>query len=234
MKNVVITGASRGIGLGIARWCVDRGYGVAACARSPIDVPSALCVSVDVTDVAAVDRFAAEAIGALGSIDLWINNAGIIEPIRFAHDLTSEDVRRVFDVNVLGVFHGSRAYARHVRAVGSGVLINVSSGAAQRAYAGWSAYCASKAAVDRFTEALQIEEEAHGLRAHAVAPGVVDTAMQSAIRSSDMADFPMRPRFEQLLADQAFFSEEHVARALVAMAFDPAHRPGAVVCRVSA
>ena len=95
---------------------------------------------------------------------------------------------------MLGVLFGTQAFVRHLRRRGGeGVLVNVSSGAARKPYAGWSVYCAAKAAVDRMTECVALEEAAHGLRAYALAPGVIDTDMQALIRATPAARFPERP-----------------------------------------
>ena len=235
-KVAVITGASRGIGAGMARVFAARGLRLGLCARSRPEAPpgaEALTRAVDVTDPEAVEAFAAEVERTLGPIDLWVNNAGILEPIAPARDITSADFRRLIEINLLGSVYGSQSFVRQRRRHGGGgVLINISSGAALNGYAGWSAYCASKAAVDRFSEALALEESEQGIRVHAVAPGVVDTSMQALIRSTPAERFPMVDKFQQLKADEAFNSPEFVAETLLAYAFDPAQRPREVVVRV--
>lgn len=235
-KVAVITGASRGIGAGMAAVFASRGIRLGLCARSLPDAPAGVdCVtrSVDITDPRAVQAFADEVAETLGPIDLWINNAGVLDPIAPLRDIESVDFLRLIDINVMGVMHGSQTFIRHRRRRGGGgVLINISSGASQRGYPGWSAYCASKAAVDRFSEAIAAEEADQGLRVHAVAPGVVDTDMQSNIRSTPKERFPMVDKFHQLKADNHFNTPEFVAEHLLAYAFDPARAPREVVVRV--
>ena len=223
-KTAVITGASRGIGAGIARLAHAEGLNVALCSRGEPalrdDGDRVLAVRADVTDPAAMDDLAQRAVARFGGIDLWINNAGVLAPIGMLRELDSAEVKAHLEINVLGVFHGTRAFARHVRTSGrGGVLINISSGAARHGFAGWSAYCASKAAVDLMTESVAIEEKDAGLRAHAVAPGIIDTAMQELIRGQREEDFPDVERFRQMKRDDAFSSEEHVARELLKLAF---------------
>lgn len=224
-RTVVITGASRGIGAGVARELFGRGLKLGLCARgAPAleDGPRVVRAQVDVTDGEAVERFAREVEARLGPIDLWVNNAAVLEPVGPLRDLESQAVRAHLDVNVVGVLHGARAYARHLARVGRpGVLVNVSSGAAQRPIAGWAAYCASKAAVERMTEVLALEEGPRGLRAHSVAPGVVDTDMQATIRSMSEDRFPDVERFRDMKRRERFSSVEHVARCLLSLAFDP-------------
>ncbi|MDX1649938.1 MAG: SDR family oxidoreductase, partial [Myxococcota bacterium] len=150
-RTAVITGASRGLGAGLAEVFRERGLRLALCARSePVlaDDDAVLARRVDVSREDEVARFAEEAAAHLGKIDLWVNNAGVLEPIAPLRDCEPDAVRHHVEINLLGVFWGMQAYVRHRRAVGGGgVLLNVSSGAARNAYAGWSAYCAAKAGV---------------------------------------------------------------------------------------
>jgi NAD(P)-dependent dehydrogenase (short-subunit alcohol dehydrogenase family) len=190
-----------------------------------------------VADEASVRAFADTTARALGTIDLWINNAGVLEPVAPLRDISSGAFLDHLRINVMGVVHGSQAYIAHVRERAhdqhEGVLINISSGAAWHGYAGWAAYCAGKAAVDRISETIQLEEGQH-LRVHAVAPGVIDTDMQALIRSLDTDTFPMVERFRQMKADGSFNSIEFVAEHLLRYAFDPDSRPDEVVVRVPA
>jgi len=238
-RTVVITGASRGLGAGMAQEMARLGLRLGLCARRAPALPDGLAAAdgvtqaLDVRDAGAVHGFAAEVTRRLGRIDLWVNNAGVLDPIAFVRDLEPDALREHLEVNVLGVLHGSQAYVRHVRAHGQGgVLVNVSSGAAQKGYAAWGAYCASKAAVDRLSECVALEEAEVGLRAYAVAPGVIDTAMQERIRSLTPEEFPMVEKFHQLKRDEAFNSPEYVARQLLSVAFDPSACPDEVVVRL--
>jgi benzil reductase ((S)-benzoin forming) len=222
-KTAVITGASRGIGAGLARVFHAEGLSLALCSRSTPALPEServLSVRADVTDPGAIELLAERAGAQFGTIDLWINNAGVLAPIGMLRDLDGAAVKEHLETNVLGVFHGTRAYVRHLReSRRGGVLVNISSGAARRGFAGWSAYCASKAAVDLMTECVAIEEAERGLRAYSVAPGIIDTAMQELIRGQRAEDFPDVERFRQMKRDDAFSSEDHVARELLKLAF---------------
>lgn len=226
-RVAVITGASRGLGAGMARFFLQRGMHVAVCARTAPSLDDAeQCMSsvVDVTDPHAVATFCAQTVERFGRIDLWINNAGLLDPMGPLRDLDPNAFAKHIAVNVTGVFHGSQAFTRHLHARGgTGVLINISSGAARNAYAGWSAYCAGKAAVDRLSESLALEESASGLRVHAVAPGIIDTDMQTAIRQCSPDQFPKVQKFRDLKAAETFSTPEFVAEALLRLAFDPSH-----------
>jgi NAD(P)-dependent dehydrogenase (short-subunit alcohol dehydrogenase family) len=231
-RVAVVTGASRGLGAGLAERFLALGMRVAVCARHRPELGSAtddearvLSRAADVTDSAAVDELCAAAVERFGHIDLWINNAGLLAPIGPLRDNDPGDFARHIQVNVVGVFHGSRAFIHHVRERGGdGVLLNVSSGAARNAYAGWSAYCAGKAAVDRMSESIALEETDAGLRVHAVAPGIIDTDMQAMIRSSTPEEFPRVQKFLDLKEKEGFSSPAFVADRMLELAFDPAAR----------
>ena len=236
-RVAVITGASRGLGAGLADAFAAHGIRLGLCARSRPERPDGTEVvaeSVDVTDADGMQAFTERVVATLGPIDLWINNAGVLEPIAPLRDVAPDAFRAHLDVNLTGVFVGSRCFVRHLRARGgAGVLINVSSGAARKPYHGWSAYCAGKAGVDRLTECLDLEERDSGLRAYAVAPGVVDTDMQALIRATPPERFPARPRFVARKEHGVFNSTRHVADAFLRIAFDPTARPDAVCVTVA-
>ncbi len=222
----VITGASRGLGAGIAARCLERGLRIAACARTQPALNGAaeqlLTVAADVTDHAAMTQFCEATVERFGRIDLWINNAGLLAPIGPLRDNDPAAFARHIEVNVVGVFNASQAFIRHLRARdGEGVLLNISSGAARSAYAGWSAYCAGKAAVDRMSESIALEEADSGLRVHAVAPGIIDTDMQAMIRDCTPEQFPRVQKFLDLKAKDGFSSPAFVADRLLELAFGP-------------
>ncbi|MBT3339945.1 MAG: SDR family NAD(P)-dependent oxidoreductase [Planctomycetes bacterium] len=236
-RTIVITGASSGLGAGMAETCKSLGMRVAGCGLS---MPSDACEiarQVDVADELAMAAFAQEVVQAFGVIDLWVNNAGVLEPIAPLRDLVSSDLRRHMDINFMGVFFGMRDFLNHQREHGGeGVVMNISSGAAWNGYAGWAAYCAGKAAVERLTEATQLDEAAAGntgFRAYAVAPGIIDTAMQETIRACDESVFPMVGKFLELKENDAFFTPDYVARHMLSWAFGGAvSRPDAVCVSV--
>ena len=225
--TVVVTGASRGLGEGMTRAFAAAGHRVGACARHEPGVGD-VRAAVDVTDPGAVRRFLDEVASALGPIDLWVSNAGVLEPILPVRDIDPDDFRAVLEANLLGALHCAQAYLDHRRPLGTGCLVTISSGAAQRGYPAWSAYCASKAGVDRLMECIAQEEP--WLRAHAVAPGIVDTDMQATIRATPAEVFPMVDRFIGFKAAAAFNSPEWVARHLLPLAAGP--RRDEVVIRI--
>ncbi len=247
-RVAVITGASRGLGAGMAAHFASAGLRLGLCARhrpelvvatrprahdGRVDPPEPpLARAVDVADHAALAAFAGAVLERFGRIDLWVNNAALLAPVGPLADADPDELATHVAVNVSGVLFGSRLFARHVRErPGEGVLVNVSSGASIQPYQGWAAYCGTKAAVDLATEVMAAEGRASGLRAYAVAPGVVDTDMQQAIRGLDEVTFPEVEKFRQLARDRAFSTPSWVADHLLDLAFGD-HPPRQVRLRV--
>ena len=239
-RVALVTGASRGIGAGLARAFHHRGLKLALCARSgpdagavPHDPERIHYGRVDVTDFDALKAFADEAEQRLGPIDLWVNNAGLLEPISLLREVEPDPVRAHLHVNVLGVVHGTRIYLERLHATGrTGTIVNISSGAGVRPIAGWGAYCAGKAAVDMLTRVTALEERPHGIRAYALAPGVIETGMQALIRRQEARDFPDVERFRELHATGKLLDPESPAAAILRLAFGDPLPEGAVVLDV--
>ncbi len=224
----VVTGATRGIGAGLASHFASRGMRLGLCGRSPPTPPpgsETVTVACDVTDPSAVDRLADEVVARFGRIDVWVNNAGVLDPIGPLADADPAALDRLLATNVLGVVHGTATFVRHVRSRdGGGSLVNVSSGAAATPYRGWAAYCASKAAVEMLTEVVGLEETGTGLVAYTVAPGVVDTDMQARIRSTPESRFPGVDRFHRLHEEGVLLDPAWVAACIQERCVDPATR----------
>jgi NAD(P)-dependent dehydrogenase (short-subunit alcohol dehydrogenase family) len=126
----------------------------------------------------------AEAEHRLGGIDILVNNAGVIEPIGGLAQSDPAVWRRSIEVNLVGAYHTARATLPRMLEAGKGTVINISSAAAHRPLDGWSAYCSGKAGLAMLTEAIALECADAGVRVFGLAPGVVDTDMQAAIRAS--------------------------------------------------
>jgi NAD(P)-dependent dehydrogenase (short-subunit alcohol dehydrogenase family) len=194
-KTVVITGASRGIGEATARFMAKHGAKVVLAARSSATIQAiaasiradggqASAVACDVSDHLAVSTLMTFALDTYGSLDVLVNNAGLIDPIARIADSDPEAWGAVIDVNIKGVYHGLRYAIPIMRTQGSGTIINISSGAANSLLEGWSHYCASKAAVLRLTGIAHKEYGDEGLRVVGLSPGTVATDMQIAIKTS--------------------------------------------------
>jgi len=203
-----ITGAGRGIGAAAARMLADRGVRVVAAVRDPAgadEVRGLLggaehrIIACDVADWPAVEAAVARTLSDFGRLDILVNNAGQIAPIGRITETDPADWTHSVQVNLVGAYHAARAALPSLLAAGGGVIVNVSSGAAQAPREGWSAYCAAKAGLAMLTRSLAHEYGAQGLCAYGFQPGVVDTAMQVSIRASGINEISRLKR-EQLAA----------------------------------
>ena len=213
-KVIVITGASRGIGRAAALQLAAKGAHLVLVARSEAALSDlcnevaqlggqALSFVLDVTDHAAVKVAIDEAHESFGRLDVVINNAGVLEPIGTIDSMTPEAWMRVIDVNLKGAFNVAHAALPSLLEQESGVVINVSSGAADRALLGWSHYCASKAALKMLTQSLHLEYAEQGLLSVGFRPGTVATEMMQAIKTSGINAVSQIPWEFHLSADEA-------------------------------
>ncbi len=234
-KVVAVTGGMRGLGLGMARRFGDLGMQVAVGGRGTLhvadEIQNGIGAHLDVTEPETIEQFAHLIETDLGPIDLWVNNAGVLDPMGRARDADPGEIANALAVNVGGVINGSATFARCAGrwAPARRVLVNISSGASTSVYEGWSVYGATKAAVDHFTEILDAEEP--HLACFAVAPGVVDTDMQAQIRTHDESTFPAIERFRQLHETGAWNSPAWIADHLAGL-LTGALTPDQVVYRV--
>ncbi|WWQ62909.1 SDR family NAD(P)-dependent oxidoreductase [Streptomyces sp. Q6] len=189
----LVTGGSRGIGAATALRLARDGHDIAlsyvhdqdAAARTAraVSAAGARCavVRADTSQEADVERLFDEAAARLGPLTGLVNNAGITAPLGPLAEARTEDLRRVVDVNVLGVLLCCRRAARDMGAAGTGAIVNVSSAAATLGSPGdYVHYAASKAAVDTLTLGLAKELGPVGVRVNAVAPGIIDTEIHAA------------------------------------------------------
>jgi NAD(P)-dependent dehydrogenase (short-subunit alcohol dehydrogenase family) len=173
-----ITGTSRGFGLEIAREALSRGDSVVATARNPQAVLDALpdagerlvAVPLDVNDTEQVHAAVDTAITRFGRIDVLVNNAGR-GLLGAVEEVSDEELRSVFDVNVFGLLTVTRAVLPQMRAQKSGLIINLSSVAGFVVWPGWGAYSATKFAVEAISETMTHELAPLGILAIAVEPG---------------------------------------------------------------
>lgn len=190
-KSVLITGASRGIGAATARLFAEAGAKLGLAGR-PSEALSLLAADIgatvipcDVAEFAQVERAVQAMVDAHGTLDILINNAGVIAPIAPIASAHAGDWGRQIDVNLKGVFHGMRAALPVMQNAGSGTILTVGSGAAYSPLEGWSGYCASKAGAIMMTQAAHLEA-GDTVRILSLSPGTVATDMQAAIKVSGL------------------------------------------------
>lgn len=174
MKVVIVTGVSSGIGLSIASYFAEKGNHVYGISRSRFSDKNIKHIIADVTDIEAITKAYQDIYEIEGKIDLLINNAGMgisgsIE------DSNPEDVKALFDVNFMGVFHSTKAVIPFMRQSGGGKIFNISSVAAFLSIPFQSFYSASKAAINAFSLALANEVSPFNIEVCAICPGDIKT-----------------------------------------------------------
>ena len=217
---IVITGATSGNGLAIAREAVRRGAAVVISARNEEELASVrqelaarggrvVAVRADMSVQSDVDRLASAAAAAFGGFDSWINNAaaatyGTLEQVPLA------DHRQVFDVNYFGVLGASLAAARHLRTRGGGAIINIGSILSDRAILEQGPYCATKHAVQALTDTLrmELEREGAGISVTLIKPAAIDTLFPEHARNFMDAPPRLPPPLYQpsVVADAVLFA----------------------------
>ena len=184
-KVAVVTGGSRGIGLAVAAALLEEGASVTISGlnQEHLDVARQTLsshahkleiVRADVRQRADVDRLIGAAVSRFGGVDILVNNAGIGAFANVA-DMSDDDWNRVLQTNLTGVFYCCSAAIPQMRTRGGGWVINISSLAGKNAFVGGAAYCASKAGLNAFSEALMQEVRHDGIRVSYVMPGSVAT-----------------------------------------------------------
>jgi short-subunit dehydrogenase len=228
-QTMVITGATSGIGLALARKAAARGSRLVLAARNDDSLDElveeiragggeAVAVVADVGNEAEVRRIADTAVERFGGFDTWVNNAGI-SIYGALQEVSLADQRRLFDTNYWGVVHGSLIAAAHLQRSGGGALINVGSVLSDRAMPLQGAYSASKHAVKGFTDALRMELEQDGapVSVSLIKPSALDTPHKDHARNY----LPVAPRNPPpvyaagLAADAVLHAAEHPIRDLV-------------------
>jgi NAD(P)-dependent dehydrogenase (short-subunit alcohol dehydrogenase family) len=181
-KVVVITGASGGIGTGLVRGFLDRGWRVVGNSLSidPASSADMLTVAGDIADPAVADRVIDGAVGAFGRVDTLINNAGIFISKPFT-EYTEADFTRKTSVNLAGFFYVSQRAVRQMLTQGGGHIVNMTTTLVGQPVKGVPSALASltKGGLDAVTRSLAIEYADKGIRVNAVAPGTIRTPMHT-------------------------------------------------------
>jgi len=225
-RLALVTGTSRGIGAATARAFLERDWRVRGLARGPApgDLEAREAYThdrVDLDDLPALEswierRMGADELAAFERLAL-VNNAALLEPVRPLARVTLAELDRALRVNVtaaLGLM--GAAVARYPRGVLR--IVNLSSGAATKAYPSWGAYCTTKAGLRMAGQVLAREQEASGDELDFAlvdySPHVVATAMQETIRATSERDFPLRKKFVDLWEQDQLVAPEGPAEEI--------------------
>ncbi len=231
-KVALVTGASRGIGRGIAKAFADEGASVAALARTEDDLhctvdmldggaDSHLAVTCDVTDPEQIAEALDRVLANLGPVDVLVNNAGRRQNFNRLHNLDSMEWRMAIEANLSSVFYMSRAVAGSMISRGSGSIVNIASIAGPVAFARIGAYSAAKAGVIALTKVMAVEWAEFGIRANAVAPGWTESSMNYELRT-DPANRELFESIRDQTALKRFAVPSEIAAAVVFLAGDGA------------
>ncbi len=220
MPVYIVTGASQGIGDAIATFLEqDDHNSVLRIARhNPNQYPN--FIEGDLTLDGTLDKIKNWLIEQVNIHEAFylINNAGIVEPMGIVGKITNNDVSKSFELNVVALIKLCNLFVSTLHDIkASKVIMNISSGAGRKPYTGWGVYGATKAAVDHFTTILCEEQKRsdYPVRATSIAPGTIDTEMQTTIRNSDSNLFPLVDSFKQLKAENKLSSPKEVAQKLI-------------------
>ncbi|GAA4368113.1 SDR family oxidoreductase [Nocardioides caricicola] len=190
MVNAVITGSTKGIGYALAQELVRRGHAVVVTGRTQAAVDAAVeklgleaknggraaGQVVDVSDAKSVQSLWDAAVTALGSVDLWVNNAGVAYTMRTIAETTPDEVSTMVSTNMLGTIYGSQVALRGMSANGGGQLFNILGGGSDGSVRpGMGVYSTTKRGLDMFTKALVKEVEGTPVRVGQVRPGILIT-----------------------------------------------------------
>lgn len=227
-RTAVITGAGSGIGQAMARLFAAHGAAVAAFdididkARSTADeiiAGGGICtpVACDVSSAESVERAVAETLRSSPTIDILCSNAGILDDYAPLLETTEETWDRVMGINLRGVFLTARAIVPHMLDQGAGTLVNTASISGFVAGGGGAAYTASKHGVIGLTKQISHDYGARGIRANAICPGAVETAMTREI--FDAGDASVMDAVRSVPAGR-FAQPEEIARLALFLASD--------------
>jgi NAD(P)-dependent dehydrogenase (short-subunit alcohol dehydrogenase family) len=179
--RVVVTAGAAGIGRAISATFVEHGARVhicdvdgAALAAFDREMPQVSQTRADVANAAEVERLFDDAQGALGGLDVLVNNAGIAGPTARVEDIRPEDWERCIAVDLNGMFYCTRKAMPLIKAAGGGSIINLSSIAGRFGFAMRTPYSAAKWAVVGFTQSLAVEAGPDGVRVNCIQPGIVE------------------------------------------------------------
>lgn len=232
-KNVFITGSSRGIGLAIAHKFASLGANIVLNSRGQISEEllasfksygvKVLAISGDVSDYIDAKRMVDQAIEALGSVDVLVNNAGITQDTIMLK-MTEEDFERVLKVNLTGAFNMTQSVLKQMIKAREGAIINMSSVVGLMGNVGQANYAASKAGLIGFTKSVAREVAGRNVRVNTIAPGMIESDMTAVlsdkVKDAMLAQIPMK-QFGQAeqVADVAVFlaSQDYLTGQVIAI-----------------
>jgi benzil reductase ((S)-benzoin forming) len=217
MKTLLIlTGHTKGLGYAILeKFLSEEGVSIVAISRSALELdhPRLTEIALDLSDLEALEALLPK-LFPIAPFDrlILINNAGWIGEVRSVGKLNPQVIQQLINLNLVAPMILTDAFVKAYRAQsGQKMILNISSGAAHKPLSGWGEYCTSKAGLAMFSKVVNEELKESGFRVFSLAPGIVDTAMQSEIRKADRLDFPALDRFIGYKEEGKLSTPEEVA-----------------------
>ena len=230
-KVAIVTGASSDIGKGIVKRFTEEGAKVIMIARNLDGLEKArkeigneestTSITCDLTDESQTQQAASQIMNTYGKIDILVNNAGAInDPVHF-HKMQDSEIKKLIDINLLGVFHMTKAVLSKMSEVKSGAIVNVGSISSERAIprVHLAVYSSTKAAISMFTKSLAVEYARKNVRCNCVNPGIINSGMIKPYLDDPQA----RKVLEERLPLARIGEPEDIANAVLFLASDEAN-----------
>lgn len=233
-----VTGASQGLGLILVKKLLESGYRVAATSRNAqklqdavgmIDAERFLALAVDLNNLDCVEESIRQTLRAFGRIDVVVNNAGY-GMAGTVEEISEEDIRKIFDVNVLAVINVVKSVLPVLRKQGSGYIINMGSVAGFVGAPGWSVYAATKAAVAAFSEVLALDLQEFGIKVTVVEPsgfrtGFLDQNSLTNVESRIEGYQAVKDTQQRYLASNGLQAGDPIKASLILIALAASDQP---------
>ena len=245
MNYYIITGTSSGIGEALAKQLLQREEKVICISRTNNQMLTEFAESsggwlkffkANLTETQKLPGLLTEIFSTIDPKDVsgltLINNAGVLEPVGYSGTLSSRQTELHFTTNVLAPAILINTFIELATNFSiPKTIVNISSGAASNPYPGWSNYCASKAALDMLTRTIGLEQRdlPNPVRIFSLAPGIVDTNMQKAIRGTSKKQFPLRDKFDKLYQENRLSHPDEVAKKIISLLFSDLPATGEIV-----
>ena len=221
MDIVIVTGASKGIGLELTAQLKHQGKQVIGLARTNPGVKDNF-IEIDLAETALLPDVMKDIIEKYlenATSFTLVNNAGIVDPIGLVGGIEPDIISKAVTVNLTAPMILANTFiSRLAEFKGMKKIVNISSGAGRNPYEGWGVYCTTKAGLDHFSRVVELEQRSSEdpVQIASIAPGIIDTGMQETIRSSEAADFPLLDRFINYKEEGKLSSAKETAQKLIA------------------